>query len=696
MRPCSPIITCIALILTTCSQSLPAQDLTAGLWDVLGEGNGLTWNDSSLHFTSQIPNGVDFDLEGYFDWFASNGAFGRETFEGKLLSDSSLQLLSTGLEPIPGLGGPDGIGQTDYSAMLGPGGHQILDGVWPIAGQVQGTWSATLIPEPSAVALLAVAGLLAFLPTRKRPLTLFFRLLTVSLLLSPYQVAQAEIPFVFTYFDSTYFSIESTAAEYNQMAAVGINVAKDSSFGIDLDLVQASGMLGMVDFNVEGVFAEVDPTPADGLTNADKLWIDARAESLASQYGSHPALLGYYLTDEPSADEFEALAYVQQKLLQYDPDTLPVLALYPNYATQGQLGVATYDEYVSSFVQTVRPKVLAFDHYLYDDSHYDNLATIRHYGIQENIPYWSIYLATPIRDILPDPTAGQLRWQMYTALAYGFKGLSSFTYTTPNAPEFTEAGSGLITAVSHEPTPKYYVVQDIYAEIENLAPVLNNLTSVGVHHTNPPTRATGLDNSLVTDISGGEMVYGSFVDDSSRSYLMFVNKSFENGHDFTIQLNPATIAGLGKYDKETGHLHLASIPESTLSLSLEAGDGELYKILVNTTLASTPNNLLGTPQSKIEINLSWDPSVDSESGVDLYYIYRDGVEIATSASTFYSDTGLLPGASYQYRISAVNGEGLESALSNVVWSGTHIPEPSTVMLLVLGLVGLMAPRIRRR
>ena len=42
--------------------------------------------------------------------------------------------------------------------------------------------------------------------------------------------------------------MQSTSAAYNRMAAMGINVANDSYSGIDLDLVQAAGMQGMVNF----------------------------------------------------------------------------------------------------------------------------------------------------------------------------------------------------------------------------------------------------------------------------------------------------------------------------------------------------------------------------------------------------------------------------------------------------------------
>ena len=72
--------------------------------------------------------------------------------------------------------------------------------------------------------------------------TTLVSLLAVAVLLFFKQVAKAEIPFVLSYFDSTWHSVQPTIAEYNQMAAMGINVANDSYNGINLNYVQAAGM----------------------------------------------------------------------------------------------------------------------------------------------------------------------------------------------------------------------------------------------------------------------------------------------------------------------------------------------------------------------------------------------------------------------------------------------------------------------
>ena len=91
-----------------------------------------------------------------------------------------------------------------------------------------------------------------------------------------------------------------------------------------------------------------------------ELFAAARYNGNANQYGSHPALLGYNLRDEPHASEFPALALAQRKILQYDLDALPVVDLFPNYASSSQLGTSSYDQYVSQFVSVVHPKVLSF------------------------------------------------------------------------------------------------------------------------------------------------------------------------------------------------------------------------------------------------------------------------------------------------------------------------------------------------
>ena len=101
----------------------------------------------------------------------------------------------------------------------------------------------------------------------------------------------------------------------------------------------------------------------------------------------------------------------------------------------------------------------------------------------------------------------------------------------------------------------------------------------------------------------------------------------------------------------------------------------------DTTPPSIPVSLSAVANGQ-EIELSWTSSTDPESGVSGYKLYR-----GTSSSgesfyrdlgnvTSYQDTETLPDTTYYYKVSAVNGAGLESGLSNEAQATTEDEPPS--------------------
>src|SRR5206468_929603 len=57
--------------------------------------------------------------------------------------------------------------------------------------------------------------------------------------------------------------------------------------------------------------------------------------------------------------------------------------------------------------------------------------------------------------------------------------------------------------------------------------------------------------------------------------------------------------------------------------------------------------------------LTWCPL----AGADHYVVYRDGVAIDTTPTTAYTDTSITVDGTYQYKVTAVSPDGLESAKS---------------------------------
>ena len=75
-----------------------------------------------------------------------------------------------------------------------------------------------------------------------------------------------------------------------------------------------------------------------------------------------------------------------------------------------------------------------------------------------------------------------------------------------------------------------------------------------------------------------------------------------------------------------------------------------------------PQNLVATPMSDDQIDLTWDASTDNV-GVTGYNIYRDNLLVDTSPTNAYSDTGLASETEYEYEVSAFDAAANESARS---------------------------------
>lgn len=142
-------------------------NLVTAPWTVTGTDDaGGIWGES-LTFETQVANGGNYDLTGFFYWVGSgnqSSAFGRENFTGTLFADNSLQL--NGVEIISP---SNRIIRGVYSGVLSTSGTEILNGRWgplgPDGAGIPGSWSAVqAVPIPAAIWLFGsgLIGLLSF------------------------------------------------------------------------------------------------------------------------------------------------------------------------------------------------------------------------------------------------------------------------------------------------------------------------------------------------------------------------------------------------------------------------------------------------------------------------------------------------------------------------------------------------------
>ena len=371
---------------------------------------------------------------------------------------------------------------------------------------------------------------------------------------------------------------ETTLERYREIADCGFNVAmppgertvdRETNRKI-LDACKTVGLKALI-------YDNRMPIRRKRVT-ANSPQFEKALDAIVADYSGHPALAGYYIGDEPPAGLFPALAKVNRYLLKKDPRHLPFINLYPNYAGPRRLGTGSYREHVSRFIATVKPKLVSWDHYLQmagDESlYFRNLETVREQCKKAKLPFIQIILSLPHRNYR-NPNEADLRWQVYTSLAYGARGIMYFTYWT--IPLRRVRGPAII-GPDGKRDAKYELVRRVNTQLKALAPTLTRIDSTGVYATAPlPPGVQGLAaGAPVKQAEGGPMLIGCFRGRKEETYILVVNRSFKDKITARLTMAANRVSAC-EISQETGKpLKAVTLKGKPLEVPLEPGDGRLF------------------------------------------------------------------------------------------------------------------------
>ncbi len=303
----------------------------------------------------------------------------------------------------------------------------------------------------------------------------------------------------------------------------------------------------------------------------------------AAQLPTGPACWGYHLVDEPVAGTFPDLGKLVDGIRQARPGKLAYINLFPDYASTPALGTKTYDEYVQRFIKEVNPDVLSMDHYPMfrpgadgREAYCRNLEVMRRESLAAGIPFWNFFNTMPFGPH-SDPTEAQLRWQIYTSLAYGAKGVMYFCYWTPKGGEFPKGGA-ILTAQGKR-TRHYEEAKRINAAVKHLGPTLMKLTSKRVYQANAKSDPkTALEGCPIRSLNDGDYRIGVFHHADGRRAVLLTNDHFaysawptvvfDTDASKVVEVSPATGQEAPVID--------GSPDMPGLQLSLDAGEGRLF------------------------------------------------------------------------------------------------------------------------
>lgn len=320
---------------------------------------------------------------------------------------------------------------------------------------------------------------------------------------------------------------------------------------------------------------------------------DADIASMVAAYSSHSGLAGYYVKDEPNMSQLDWATTIYSKIRTYDPVHLPHINLFPSIAVPAILGPINYEiDYVQAYINKIGAanlNYLTVDIYPFRadgtilPDYYSNLDLIRRLAISNGGIKTSAYLQSiGIAGHYRRPNANELRYNVYSMLAYGIKYPVWFTYFTPvnQGEPFTNA---IIDSLGNK-TDLYIPFQNLNAEMKILGNRLMKLQAYNVYHhgVNIPAGAEVLPSlHYIKPVDpAADLIIGHSKDwsESGRNYAMIVNKSLTSSKTYTFQI-AGWITNMAEVSKVNGMLTPVAISGGTVSLTLQPGEGRLFAFL---------------------------------------------------------------------------------------------------------------------
>jgi len=252
-----------------------------------------------------------------------------------------------------------------------------------------------------------------------------------------------------------------------------------------------------------------------------------RAADQVERFCRHPALWGYFLGDETREADFDALGRLTDFVRAHGQDKPFFASPLPSDAFVGPaLANADYVGYVERFLRAARPPLLVSSCLPLragepEGGYFENLEIIRRAALGHGIPFCATLRGSVWAGMQP-LTEGDLRWEVYTALAYGARGVAWFSYW--GAPGGGREG---IVAPDGSPTERYRWIAALNADLRSLGPTLLRLRSTAVYHTGDvPPGATRLPiHGLVGAVEGGSFVVGLFEESGhDERYVLLASK----------------------------------------------------------------------------------------------------------------------------------------------------------------------------
>lgn len=162
-------------------------------------------------------------------------------------------------------------------------------------------------------------------------------------------------------------------------------------------------------------------------------------QDAVADFGSHPAVFGFEIGDEPNKEQWEDGVKTYQMTAKYAPHLTPFINMYPNWYDEGfekTLGIDKdgYAEKNADFMRRTGAKLISYDYYAQCsyfekekgfDLYFKNLNIFREASQTVGGKFFNSVLSVAHWS-LREPTEDDIRWQISTSIAHGASGVMWF------------------------------------------------------------------------------------------------------------------------------------------------------------------------------------------------------------------------------------------------------------------------------
>jgi len=208
-------------------------------------------------------------------------------------------------------------------------------------------------------------------------------------------------------------------------------------------------------------------------------------EETVKKAKDNPALLGYFIADEPPATRFADIAELIARVRSIDKEHICYVNMLPDMGKE-LLGGYNFKDYIAKSIETLDTKVVSYDfypirNYGVEQLMYCYLDTVSHVSREAGLPFWAFALLVE-HAVFTRPSLESLRFQVFADLAYGAQGIEYFTYSRPVYNDY------YIAPVDEfgNKTYLYDVVKQMNSEIRQLSCVFKGSEGHEVRHFGGP------------------------------------------------------------------------------------------------------------------------------------------------------------------------------------------------------------------